>query len=609
MPRCLPTLAALFCFPALAVNAAAQHAEPTPLAVSAAAAPHSGVVGLVTDESGIGIHDVSILAMGATLYIVRTDEDGRFSLRLAPGPYVLRATRDGYISTYREAVYIKGDAQLKRTITMLRSDEVLDNLILASMVQPVSDIDDDREASPAEVPVTRPSDTAWRLRHLPRTALRDTALAAWQDEADAPASSSTRLRLADFNGQVDFLTTSTLPASGELPGEDWPRSVAYVVLGAPVGVHGDWSVRASLASGEASAWTVAGEYASKPHHVHAFRAGVTYSAQTLSDPEFRHSLAAIDTVRRVGGVHVSDEWSLPGGLAIESGLRVERYDYLLDPTLVSGRLGVRQNLPGRLTLVAVAAPHMVAPGADQFTPPASTGVWLPPERTFSSLEPGRALRPQRIELYEFGADAALRRGDDGVGAVNLRVRRFSEHSSHQMATIFGLDEASQVGHYYIGSPGAVAIDGWLIGLSGQFTPEVVGRIDYSTTTGEWHAASPQGALRRVARSVARQGTEQLHDLTASLDANVPLTATRVNVVLRVNSGFSRAYALTGGTAARFALEVRQQLPVQPLGRGELNVLFSARTLLHDIQDVGGYYDELLTVAPPLRLTCGLQMRF
>jgi hypothetical protein len=611
MPRCLPVLAALLCSAALAEDAAAQApGRSEPVRIQASAGMVSGVVGQVTDEAGSGIGGASILAMGATLAVVRSDESGRFRLELAPGPYILRATRDGYISTYREAVHIRSDAPLSRTITLLRADDAAGDVILASMTQPAAASAAPPVEAPRPVPAM-PSDTAWRLRHLPRTVLRDQVFTPWQDEARvlSAAAASNDFTFADLNGQVDFLTTSALAASGELPADDWPRGVAYVVLGAPVGVHGDWSVRASMAGGETSAWTLTGEYASRTDRMHAFRAGASYSAQTLVDPAIRHSLAAIDAVRRVGGVHFADQWTLPGGLDVDSRLRIEQYEYLVDPTLISAHLGLRQQIAPWLFVVAAASPHMVAPGADQFAPPASSGVWLPPERTFSPLGRTGTLRSQRVESYEAGADAVLGRMAGTDVDVTLRVRHFSEQSWNQIATIFGLDEASQVGHYYIASPGGVELDGWLIGISGQLAPHVTAAIDYRATSAEWQRGESRSELWRAERSAARRGLEHLHDVTATLDAHVPSTATRVNLALRLNSGFSRQDATMPGLGTRFAVEVRQQLPGRLLGRGELNLLVSARTLLHELGTASGFYNELLTVAPPVRLTCGLQMRF
>ena len=613
MTRCLLVLAALLCAVALTEEAAAQVPDrPSPVLVRASASlTPTGVVGVVTDESGIGINGASILAMGATLAIVRTDARGRFTLGLAPGPYVLRVTRDGYISTYREAVHVRGDAPLSRAITMMRAGDTPREVVLASTTQPIA-APDEEVPSPESTRGTPepPSEMGWRLRHLPRTALRDQSLASeWIDQQAPRPLAPPASTLADINGRLDFLATGAVPASGASPGDQMPRSVAYMVLGAPVGRYGDWSVRASFGGGETNAWTLAGEFTSTADQANSFRAGVSYSEQTLSDPSMRHTLAAIDAVRRAGGVHLSNHWSLPGGFAVDSALRVDRYEYLAAPTLVGGRLGLSRRVLGRVTLVAAAAPHMVAPGADQFAAPTASGVWLPAERTFSALDPDRPLQAQRIEYYEAGADAVLLRGRDGGADVNLRLRRFSERSLGQIATIFGLDDASQVGHYYVASPGAVELDGWLIGVSGELASGVVASVDYAATSALWHRGDSSMALRRAVHSAARRGTEHLHDVTATLDARVPLTDTRVNVAVRVNSAFSHPFATVPGLGARFAVEVRQLLPVRVLGRGELNVLFSARTLMHHLDEGGGFYDELLTVAPPVRLTGGLQMRF
>ena len=64
-----------------------------------------------------------------------------------------------------------------------------------------------------------------------------------------------------------------------------------------------------------------------------------------------------------------------------------------------------------------------------------------------------------------------------------------------------------------------------------------------------------------------------------------------------------------GLGGRFNFELRQALPYQPLRGGRLNVLFALRTLHRDIDDPGSFYDELLTVKPPLRVTGGLQVGF
>ena len=69
---------------------------------------------------------------------------GRFQLYLPPGDYVLRASRDGYLSTYREPVRVVSTTLLERNITLTKQG-------VASVI-PASSADDHSHG-----------DTAWRL--------------------------------------------------------------------------------------------------------------------------------------------------------------------------------------------------------------------------------------------------------------------------------------------------------------------------------------------------------------------------------------------------------------------------------------------------------------
>jgi hypothetical protein len=605
MRRSLPVLVALLAVAGLSATAhAGQQERPAPLGQRASALG-SRIVGIVTDQAGRGIGGVTVLALGTTLALARSEANGAFSLAVPAGEYVLRAARDGYVSTFREAVRVQGDLPLERRITLLEAGvDAAGRLVLASVggleAQP-----DPSTVTDSERPGRTPSETAWRLRHLPRTVLRDQAM-SWSG-ADDPARAS-RFSAADLNGHVDFLTTSSMAASGASVPLDWPRGVAYVVLGAPVGNVGDWIVRAALASGAESAWTLVGEYRARADQRHAFRSGVSYSAQTILPQTGDLNLTS--DVRRVGGVYAADQWRMGHGLSIGYGGRLDRYDYLADPNLFSGTFDARQTIGWRTAVRLSTSRQLVAPGADQFQPPATAGVWLPPERTFAPLDTAYSLRPERVDRHELGIDAVLRaaaRTDDE--RLVLRVTRFSESTLDQIATLFGLDEASQVAHYYIGSPGSVQVNGWAMGVSGQFAPNLRGTVDYAVTHADWTSGRERHVLRRAARSVTRRQHDHGHDLTSSIEAVVPRTDTRVNVALRINSSFSRASALEPGLGGRFAVEIQQKLPVQIIRGSSVNLMIAARTLLSDVDTRGSYYDDLLTLSPPLRLTCGIQMRF
>jgi outer membrane receptor protein involved in Fe transport len=232
-------------------------------------------------------------------------------------------------------------------------------------------------------------------------------------------------------------------------------------------------------------------------------------------------------------------------------------------------------------------------------------VWLPPERTFSALRSGSALQPEKVGRYEVGFETDL-----GEGRV-ISLRRFAERSEDQITTLFGLDPVSQVGHYYIASPGDVRVEGWSLGIGGRLVEHVTGNVQYAVMEAEWTRAGQLSALRRASPSSIRKGGRRGHDFSASLEADLPASQTHVSLSLRASNEFSAAsrgdwLPVVGG---RFKIEVRQQLPYQPLRGGELNLLITVRTLMRDLGDEGSLYDELLTVRPPLRLTSGVQMRF
>lgn len=621
MPRTSLVLTACLLVAAGSTSVQAQlHGRVVPVAARVSAGD-AFIAGTVRDDTGAGLAGASVLAMGTSLAVARTDDRGRFSLRLPPGDYVLRAVRDGYISTYRETLRLAADDAQQRVITLARPLTPGPTAVQLASMAGVAE-------APAEIPVPAPaaanpggdsshSDTAWRLRHLQKTVLRDESGASlWDDDAIDVAlaraaltaspvrAAASFLGASDFTGHVDFLTMSSLSASGALVPIEWPRGVAYVVFGAPVGDRGDWTVRAALTAGELTSYTFIGEYQARADREHAFRTGVAYSAQALTADAPLATLATLPVSRRVGGVYLMDRWSIARGLEIDYGVKLDRYDYLAAPNLVSGTLGVRASVAPRTTLLASASPRMIAPGADQFVPPAAAGVWLPPERTFSPLRADDLLRPERVERYDAMLETRLRAGD---GSPVVRAGRFTEVVTNQIATLFGLPEAGGTGHYFISSPGDVRVDGWVIGVGVPVSKFVQGTVDYRATRADWLGPGAR-LLRRDAPSVARRGAEGGRDLTTSLQATVPVTATHFNVAYRFNNRFSGPQR-DAGPAGRFNIEVAQQLPFQPMGRGELNLLLSARTLLRELEENAAYFDELLTVDPPLRITCGLQMRF
>lgn len=560
-----------------------------------AAAP-GRVAGLVRDAAGQGLAGVSVLALGETIVSVRSDGEGRFLLSLAPGDYVLKATRTGYISNYREPVRVSSTTQLERTITLTR------------------------EAGAAPDPTTDDhahTDIAWALRHLTRSVLRDTGPAApgfttpsdIGGQAVPSGRAADRLALptgVDFRGQLNFLTTANAGPIIGLSPFTAPRGVAYVSLGAPVVGYGAWNLHAAVSSGDGSSWNVLGDYQSDADRAHQLNLRVSYSAQgsTSSTEELP---AAVPLARSVASLSMSDRWHAAPAVDLEYGARAERFDYLANPQVFGAHAAVSYRVLPRTIIRASAAQNMVAPGADEFLPPPAGGPWLPAERLFFPLTGRGTLQAERVR----GGDVSLAYR---LGARDLwptvELRRFSQSSEGQIATLFGVTGSDSRGQYFVGQVGNIDMTGWGAAVNGQFGAHVHGRVEYAVVDSNWQTAGWVRSIRRVAPSVVRSDLEHVQDLTASIDADVPRSRTQLSVVYRLSTAFSRSDGLDGTVAGgRFDVQVRQGLRYRPTRGSQLELVMSIRNLFRDLRGEASFYDELLTVHPPLRVMGGIQVRF
>ncbi|HEY7474214.1 MAG TPA: TonB-dependent receptor [Vicinamibacterales bacterium] len=624
MPRHLPVFVAIAVTVFSADHASAQSiaAGRTADPIAIHAANHGGRIhGVVRDDVGRGVSGVSVLAMGRTLALARSDQQGHFALSVPAGDYILRAAREGYVSTYREAVRVQTAAELERNIILLRQGvRTAERSVLTASLTETPPIGSEVLAQAAATDHSH-SEAAWRLRHLPRSVLRDSAEPAVDPAREfRPKNSlldktlygSARAATSffvdtDFSGQVNFLTTSAVAGThGWLPAQ-WPRGIASIAVGAPVGQHGDWSVRGALTAGDLSSWVLLGEYEARETRAHAFRLGMSFSAQGHFDRQGAALSVPATDIRNVGGIYGFDLWRIRPGLTLDYGVRFDRYDYVAS-RFISPRVGARVTLFKDTHLLTIASRRIVAPGADEFLPPPSTGLWLPPERTFSSLVARRPLNAEQVHHFEIGIEREF--GPAGATRT-ISVRRFRHAVTNQVATLFGVDETSDIGHYYVASPGNVDLDGWGVRLSTRMLRRIAASIDYTTGVGAWQYRREARLLRFRAPTVVRPERERLHDLTTSVDAAFPETATRVSAVYRLNSAFSTSDPglRTPTTAGRFDIQVHQGLPFQPIRGGRLEVIFALQSLFRDFRDPGSLYDELLTLAPPMRLMSGVQVRF
>lgn len=587
------------------------------------------VVGQVTDDRGDVVSGVAVTAIGTTQAQARTDAAGQFRLALVPGDYILRASREGYVSPYRESVRIRASAQIERNITVTRQPGLPDRRVLLAGTGMGAAAEDTLPLTPVAKPEGR-SDSlqAWYLRHLPRTVLRDgvdprgaaaaertgyqtaSSLFDWIVAGSARAATSF-FTDTDFSGQFNVLTTSALS-----PTMGWdaqlPRGVAYLAVGAPVGTHGDWRVRGALSTGGLTSWVALAEYEARAVHAHAFRAGMSYGAQRFSDSGSAAILRAADGVRSAASLYAFDHWRVSPGVEIDYGLRADRYDYLSQHNFLSPRLGARVAVLPRTFITASASSAVIAPGMDAFLPPPTSGPWLPPDRTFAALVAGSTFTPERVHRVELGAERAF--GPIGQ-ARTVAAHWFYEHTRDQLATLFGLDAGRDVGHYYVATAGDVTLQGWRVSASGWFTARVKASVAYSLSHASWTHGPQAAAIGAVQPSARRPQHERLHDVTSSLQASIPETRTSLSVAYRVNSAFTRSDAAGLGPVfdGRFDIQVRQALPYQPIRGGQIDVLVAINNLFRDPATGGAFggafYDELLTVRAPHRVLGGVQVRF
>src|SRR5262249_52053226 len=152
----------------------------------------------------------------------------------------------------------------------------------------------------------------------------------------------------------------------------------------------------------------------------------------------------------------------------------------------------------------------LAPGAEEFQPP-STGMWLPPGRTFSPASVRAGFQPERVEHVEIAAEQPL------DNDIVIGVRAFRQEVDNQIATLFGLSlpntAGASLGHYYIANAGDADIRGWGLSLSRTVVDGVRASVDYTQADADWiRGSTGLAAVALVTPSVSRRRSEQIRDL-------------------------------------------------------------------------------------------------
>jgi hypothetical protein len=609
-------------------SAQAPVRTPTPEATTARAA-RATVTGFVSDESGAPIPGAMVTALGATMALVTTDERGRFWFSDLPqGEYIVRAQLSGFAASRREVIRVGAVTRQVPRLELRRLDSAAATtgpvdpalkgrtILTAGFDAPPADAVP--EAAATKVREDHPhNETAWRLRHIKRSILKDRArevvIAADNElpngslfgRAFGSATNLATSLFTDFplSGEVNVLTTSAFGPGDFIRGGALPRGVAYLSIGAPTPA-GDWLVRAAMSEGDLASWIVAGSFVSKPQSTHVFTLGLSYSTQEYQGGNPAALAAVTNGSRNVGQIYGYDRWQIAPTIELDFGGSYSRFDYLERRGLLSPRAGITfEPVKGTRVLAAVAQ-RMIAPGAEEFLNP-GIGPWLPPERTFAPLS--GALRPERTRSVNVGFEQDL-----GSQAFVLGVRRFYHSVDDQLATLFGMTVPGgpqSLGHYYVTNLGSYDADGWTIRFASPSAARVQAAVDYSVTQARWRTVGDTTLLAGWAPAAVRPEQEGIHDITTSVHTAIPETATRVFVLYRFSNGYTRyTHPDRLGLDGRFDVQVNQALPFDLAGT-KWEVLVGLRNLFRDPTEPGSIYDELLVVRPPKRVVGGFLVRF
>jgi hypothetical protein len=319
-----------------------------------------------------------------------------------------------------------------------------------------------------------------------------------------------------------------------------------------------------------------------------------------------------DGSRNAGMVYVSDTFSIAPALTVSYGGRYAQYDYLEHRTLISPRFALTILPADSFRVTTVVSRQAQAPGAEEFLPPSDAGIWLPPQRTFSSLERGEMLDASRTMHVSVTVERDLQ-------ASTLAFRAFRQRVDDQLVTLFGVDLPSQpgakLGHYLIANAGDMTAQGCTTSLTTTIARRIEGSVAYSLATTQMDPAEGLKFLPLVAPAAIRP-TERIHDVATMIRADVPETATEVLLLYRLSNAFARAALPVNdgpldrpGFDSRFDVQVRQSLPFLDFSAARWEMLVAVRNFFRDTAEDQSIFDELLTIRPPKRIVGGVTVHF
>jgi hypothetical protein len=632
--------------PALAsAQPSAARASAAPVVRLAPSAAPGSLSGVVRDERGAPIPNVVVSALGAVTTLAISDAEGRFEFdTLTPGPYLIRAHLAGYVAPHAQMIQVKPSARavsviaLRRegTASILAAGVGLPEPGATTVVPAVPDITGTSgttqapAASPVENSTTdsdHHSETAWRIRHGRRSVLKDATLPAdllagssgdnsvpqdvFGQIVGTPGRVVSLFADAPISGQVNFLTSGSFDTPQQLFSTDSvARNIANVRIGAPAGAYADWAVLGAITQADVSSWVIAGSYSMRAQERHRYDVGLSYSTQRYDGGNPLALRDVTDGSRNVGTVYGYDSFMLTPAATLTFGTEYARYDYLASRSLLSPRVELTLSPAAHTRVTASVSQRSLAPGAEEFLPPGDAGIWLPPQRTFSSIDPHRGFQAERTRSVNAGLE-------QDFGTSTFAVRGFRQRVNDQLVTVFGAEVPGQptakVGHYLVGNTGDVDATGFTTEFRAVIASRVHGSVQYSVARAQILQTAATDYVMLLAPAAARTGSNTVQDMTARVETEVPETSTRVIVLYRLSNGFAQPAGRPDGARpaidGRFDVQVRQSLPFMNFSNARWEMLLAVRNFFRDASCDQSIYDELLVVRPPKRVVGGVTLHF
>jgi hypothetical protein len=139
-----------------------------------------------------------------------------------------------------------------------------------------------------------------------------------------------------------------------------------------------------------------------------------------------------------------------------------------------------------------------------------------------------------------------------------------------------------------------------------------GSVEYSLASAELSPTTDTRYLLLTAPSAVGPRAERIHNVSTTVEAKLPETATRVLILYRVGNGYAHPSNGDSGSAtdSRFDVQLHQSLPFMNFTSAKWEMLVGVRNFFREPGPDGqSVYDELLVIRPPKRIVGGLTMQF